>query len=142
MALTNAERQARHRARVKAKLEGVTPVSPGDEYERGSDECEELFVGAYYSVGKTWAEFMSDPDDEDVRASVARFMGEQIGAVDIILIMQEAAFRRLNQFHMKEAARPRREDKSVGEMPWRKHAASIAPKAQPEDVSRRKRGVT
>lgn len=98
MALTNAERQARHRERTKEKLRNATGSEPlrndfqpltggiAEDYRQASD----LWLRHLSAFGKT---------SQDEWATAAEFLAEEITMSEIKMMVRMCAFTRLNQLY-------------------------------------------
>lgn len=129
MALTNAERQARHRERVKEKLRNAVPAEPlrndADAREEGIQSIEDLLIDAYFGTASTWFEFLGGHDDSpssvaNKRRAIDAFLAEQVGFTDLVFMIREQAWARLNEHYGSP-------EEALGEMSWRRHAAEIKP---------------
>ncbi|MET3854434.1 hypothetical protein [Rhizobium sp. OAE497] len=118
MPLTNAERQARHRERIKDKLRNAPELRNGSgTRESGLAEADEMLRNAYYSV----AEQYFARAGERAREAIEAFLSEEIGFADIMLMVMEQAYGRINDhYECGNVGVP------VREMSWRKHAKTIA----------------
>lgn len=103
MALTNAERQARHRERTKEKLRNAT----GNETLRNETDVREEFAvalldrlsRAYYgSADKFRQQISGDHIDAYVDGAISEFQEEHFSFDDIIKIVELAGYTRLVEF--------------------------------------------
>jgi hypothetical protein len=124
MAMSNAERQARHRERIKEKLRNGGDAQPLrndlDAREAGIEDIERLLLDEYYGVGEAWRRHLgqSSPSiDREANAAVETFLTEQVGFVDLIMMIREQAFDRINEFFQFPGA-----DR---EMSWREHNKAL-----------------
>ncbi|MBY5349585.1 hypothetical protein [Rhizobium leguminosarum] len=140
MGMTNAERQAKHRARVKDRLAAVSaphqePLRNDiDAREEGIDAAEKMLIDAYYGVAETYRNWVGDSSqatNAELDRAIGAFLAEGIGFIDLIRMMKACAFDRINDHVGGHPNIP------VRKMSWRKHADDMAGGA---DIS--KRGVT
>lgn len=130
MALTNAERQARHRERIKERLRSAADPKPlrndGDGYEAGIEAIERLLLDEYYAVAQAWLEYpgaSSKSVEAAAQVAVEDFLQEELRFTDLLMMIKEQAFGRLND-HM--ANRAYGGDGTSREMSWRAHARDIS----------------
>ncbi|EJW11711.1 hypothetical protein A33M_2908 [Rhodovulum sp. PH10] len=85
MALTNAERQARHRARMKERLAAVSSE------DNASDELHELLAGQYIAAGRDLIlhkhSLGAEPWHEEL---LAEFLAKPPTVLDMVEAMQKA----------------------------------------------------
>lgn len=98
MALTNAERQARHRERTKEKLRNATGDSPL------RNEFQPLTGGIaedYSQASDLWLRHLGvfGKKSQDELATAAEFLAEEITMAEIKMMVRMCAFTRLNQLY-------------------------------------------
>jgi hypothetical protein len=90
LVLSNAERQKRHRERVKNKLSTLVDNGRGDDTNGGDDVLKELLVGQFLAAGNDMLALNSDEIREAARVEFLRI---RLTVLDIIDTMQEAGQR-------------------------------------------------
>lgn len=103
MALTNAERQARHRERMKEKLRNASQAEPlrndVDAREQMAADVLELLGRAYYGQAETFRKQISgDHIDGYVEGAIGEFMAERVSFDDVVKIVELAGYARLGKF--------------------------------------------
>lgn len=124
MALTNAQRQARHRERQKEKLRNAAPSAPlrndEDARDEGIQSIEDLLLATYFDTAAEWFDFLGGENDSrsavaDKRLAMDAFSAEQVGFVDLMLMIKEQAFARLNEHYGAP-------EEHLPKMSWRRHS--------------------
>jgi hypothetical protein len=87
LVLSNAERQKRHRERVKNKLSTLADNGRGDATNGGDDALKELLVGQFLAAGN---DMLARISDEIREAARVEFLRTKLTILDIVEIMQEA----------------------------------------------------
>lgn len=88
--LSNAERQKRHRERVKNKLSRLVENARGEDVNGGDDVLKDLLVGRFLAAGNDMLALNSDEIREAARVE---FLQTKLTVLDLIEIMQEAGQR-------------------------------------------------
>lgn len=103
MALSNAERQARHRERTKEKLRNAIGTealrNENDVRKEFADALLERLSRAYFGSADRFRQQISgDHIDEYVDGAIGEFSEEQFSFDDIIKIIELAGYARLTEF--------------------------------------------
>lgn len=129
----NAERQARHRARVKEKLRNAADARPLRNDLQIREEMAERISArlhrAYFGAADVFREQLGGPHvDELIEGAIEEFEHESVSFDDIIKIVEMAGYARLGEFF---ALHCNQSDRDAEPPEWVRHHAAI-----------QKRGVT
>lgn len=124
--LSNAERQARHRARVKEKLSEAT-AKPAETLRNELKIREEMadailarLSRAYYGQADVFRKHISgDHVDHYVEGAITEFLAEKYSFDDIIKIVELAGYARVGDFFSLHCSRS---DRLADPPEWISHA--------------------
>ncbi|MCO5156125.1 MAG: hypothetical protein M9945_05115 [Aquamicrobium sp.] len=101
-----------------------------DEYQSGLERAEEMLLGEYYGVAETWLQRLgTDEDHPAYRHRIEAhnsFVTEDIGFLDILMMIQHEAFGRLNDYFSSSCTYNGLPEQGVREPKWRSHARTLA----------------
>ena len=99
-------------------------------HEAGLERSEEMLLCEYYGVAETWFQYLGNDEEHPayrhkVEAHNA-FLKEEIGALDIIMMIQHEAFDRLNDYFTSSCTYNGLPEQGVQEPKWRSHAKTLS----------------
>lgn len=135
MALTNAERQARHRARLQDKLRNASPIDSlrnddsgfSEGVTRGINTIAAMLHKAYFGQADTFRKAIEgDHVKDEVEGAIAEFLAEEVKLGDLIKMVEMSAYGRIGEFFNLHCLGS---DLEVRKPEWVRHSEQISEKS-------------